>query len=415
VTEEQITSITESRELPSALRVAAALKLERLEMMCQVLMWQRTIRYGAVVVLAACAILAQRSRDLPPQWFPIAFAAGIYVIFTALVTLYLRKTPTTSLWGGLPIVTVVGDIAMIVALVYFSSPPDQYHRIFLLGYLIFHFSVFYFGWELGVIALVLTLSSYLVLSMRVVPFVAGPAPSQALIAINAVLYLFVSAIFVMTFGNYRERMNRLRSGIKRAEASDFSGTYPADEDKRPDDLTMLGRSFNEMRDRLSEQIGTDALTGCLNRRAMQTRLTREWRTAKRRGATLALLAVDIDKFKEINDTHGHAAGDFVLHELGAIMIRTARDTDIVARMGGDEFVVLLPDTAWQGAMTFAERLRREVDDQIFEHGSLQLQVTVSIGVALARGTDAVEPEHLMQEADRSLYRAKSEGRNRICA
>jgi len=415
VTEEQITSITESRELPSALRVAAALKLERLEMMCQVLMWQRTIRYGAVVVLAACAILAQRSRDLPPQWFPVAFAAGIYVIFTALVTLYLRKTPTTSLWGGLPIVTVVGDIAMIVALVYFSSPPDQYHRIFLLGYLIFHFSVFYFGWELGVIALVLTLSSYLVLSMRVVPFVAGPAPSQALIAINAVLYLFVSAIFVMTFGNYRERMNRLRSGIKRAEASDFSGTYPADEDKRPDDLTMLGRSFNEMRDRLSEQIGTDALTGCLNRRAMQTRLTREWRTAKRRGATLALLAVDIDKFKEINDTHGHAAGDFVLHELGAIMIRTARDTDIVARMGGDEFVVLLPDTAWQGAMTFAERLRREVDDQIFEHGSLQLQVTVSIGVALARGTDAVEPEHLMQEADRSLYRAKSEGRNRICA
>jgi diguanylate cyclase (GGDEF)-like protein len=97
------------------------------------------------------------------------------------------------------------------------------------------------------------------------------------------------------------------------------------------------------------------------------------------------------------------------------MIRTARDSDVVARMGGDEFVVLLPDTSWQGAMTFAERLRRQVDDQIFEFETLKLQITISIGVSLARGTDAVEPEHLLQEADRSLYRAKSEGRNRIVA
>jgi diguanylate cyclase (GGDEF)-like protein len=415
VTEEQITSITESRELPSALKVAAALRLERLELMCQVLMWQRTIRYGAVVVLAACAILAQRSRAVPADWFPIALSAGIYVIFTALVTLYLRKTPTPRLLGWLPVATVIADIAMIVALVYFSSPPDQYHRIFLLGYLIFHFSVFYFGWELGVVALALTLSSYLLLSLRVAPYVAGPMPSFTLVAINAVLYLFVSAVFVLTFGNYRERMNRLRSGIKRAEGNDFSGTYEVKADKRPDDITMLGRNFNDMRDRLSDLIGTDPLTNTLNRRAMQQRLTREWRIAKRRGSTLALLAVDLDKFKEINDTHGHAAGDFVLHELGAIMIRTARDSDVVARMGGDEFVVLLPDTSWQGAMTFAERLRRQVDDQIFEFETLKLQITISIGVSLARGTDAVEPEHLLQEADRSLYRAKSEGRNRIVA
>lgn len=178
---------------------------------------------------------------------------------------------------------------------------------------------------------------------------------------------------------------------------------------------MLGRSFNAMRDRLAEEIGTDPLTGCLNRRAMHTRLTREWRSAKRRGSSIALLAIDLDKLKEINDTHGHAAGDLVLHELGAIMMRSARDTDAVARMGGDEFLVMLPDTQWQGAMTFAERLRREIEQQVFEHGLLQLQVTVSVGVSLARGTDAVEPEHLMQEADRSLYRAKAEGRNRICA
>jgi diguanylate cyclase (GGDEF)-like protein len=415
VTEEQITSITETRELPASSRLSTVLNYERLELMCHVLMWQRTIRYGAALLLAVCAIIAQRSRDLPLSWFPIALAAGIYMLFTALVTQYLRRTATAALWRGLPIITVVADIAMIVVLTYFSSPPGQYHRIFLVGYLIFNFSVFYFGWPLGVVAIVLTLASYLVMSLSVVPYISGPAPSIAMVAINSALYLFVSSIFVLTFGNYRERMNRLRSGIKRAQAGDFGGTYQDADDKRPDELTMLGRSFNEMRDRLSEEIGTDPLTGCLNRRAMQRLLTREWRSAKRRGATIALLAIDLDKLKEINDTHGHDAGDLVLHELGAIMLRGARDTDAVARMGGDEFLVLLPDTGWQGAMTLAERLRREIDDRVFEHGALKLQVTVSIGVSLARGTDPVEPEQLMKEADRSLYRAKSEGRNRICA
>ena len=412
---EEITSITETRELPTASRVSSALNYERLELMCQVLKWQSTIRYGAVVLLAVCAIIAQRSRDLELQWVPIALAAGVYVAIIAAMRLYLRATKTADLWRGLPVVTVVADIAMIVVLVYFSSPPGQYHRVFLLGYLIFNFSVFYFGWPVGIVAIALTLASYLVMSMKVVAFIPGPTPSIAMVAINSALYMFVSAIFVLTFGNYRERMNLLRSGIKRAQIGDFGGNYDFAGDRRPDDLTMLGRSFNEMRDRLAAEIGTDPLTGCLNRRAMHNLLTREWRSAKRRGAQIALLAVDLDKLKEINDTHGHAAGDLVLHELGAIMRQTVRETDAVARMGGDEFMILLTDTQWQGAMTLAERLRRLIDDSVFELGALKLQVTVSVGVALARGTDGIEPEHLMQEADRSLYRAKAEGRNRICA
>jgi diguanylate cyclase (GGDEF)-like protein len=412
---EEITSITETRELPTSSRVATALHHERLELMCQVLKWQSTIRYGAVVLLAVCAVIAQRSRDLQLQWVPIALAAGVYVAIIAAMRLYLRRTRTDTLWSGLPILTVFADVAMIVVLVYFSSPPGQYHRIFLLGYLIFNFSVFYFGWAVGIVAIVLTLGSYLVMSLQVTPFIPGPTPSLAMVAINSALYVFVSSIFVLTFGNYRERMNLLRSGIKRAQISDFGGNYDSAADKRPDDLTMLGKSFNAMRDRLAAEIGTDPLTGCLNRRAMHTLLTREWRSAKRRGAQIALLAVDLDKLKEINDTHGHAAGDLVLHELGEIMRQTVRDTDAVARMGGDEFLVLLTDTNWQGAMTLAERLRRQIDDRIFELGTLKLQVTVSVGVALARGTDGIESEDLMQEADRSLYKAKSEGRNRICA
>ena len=410
-----ISSLTESRELPSVAKVTEAVRVDRAELQTQVLLWQRSIRYGAVVILAACAIIALSAEISQPQWMPIAVSASLYVVFVSLLTLFLKTTQARAPGRWLPMIVVAADMAMIVALVYFSSPPDQYHRMLLLGYLIFHFAVFYFGGQVGLVAAALTLGSYLVLTMGAPPYVEGPVPSQALIAINAALYLFVAAIIALTFGSYRDRMDRLRAGLKRVEISDFGYSYDADSDARPDDLTLLGRSFNDMRDRLADLIGTDPLTGCLNRRALEQRLNKEWRQAKRRGGAIALLAIDLDKFKEINDGFGHAAGDFVLHELGEIMRSTARDTDHVARVGGDEFVILLPDTGWQGATTFAERLRRKVDDHSFSDGKRKLEITISVGVALARGTDAVEPEHLMQEADRSLYRAKTEGRNRIVA
>jgi diguanylate cyclase (GGDEF)-like protein len=407
--------LTESRELPSVAKVAAAVKQSRREQHCQVLLWQRSIRYGAVVMLAACAVVALRSEVARPSWIPIAVSAGLYVIFVSLLTLYLKITAADKLPTLLPVVVIAADIAMIVAMVYFSSQPNQFQRILMLGFLIFHFGVFYFGWESGAVAAVLTVAAYIGLTMFAPAYVDGPVPPQAQIAVNAAVFLFVAAILTVTFGDYRDRMDNLRQGLMRVGLNDFGLAYDADADRRPDDVTTLGRSFNEMRDRLADLIGTDPLTNCLNRRALEEALSKEWRQAKRRGASIALLAIDLDKFKEINDGHGHRAGDFVLRELGKIMLETARDTDHVARVGGDEFVILLPDTGWQGATTFAERLRRRVDDHAFRDGTLDLSITISVGVALARANDPVEPEHLMQEADRSLYRAKTEGRNRIVA
>jgi diguanylate cyclase (GGDEF)-like protein len=186
-------------------------------------------------------------------------------------------------------------------------------------------------------------------------------------------------------------------------------------DKRPDDLTLLANSFESMRSRLAEQIGTDPLTGCLNRRALESRLRAEWRQAKRRNSTVCVLAIDLDHFKEINDTRGHPIGDVVLQELAGIMKATARDTDAVARYGGDEFVIVLPDTGWEGALTFAERMRRKVDEFTFGAETAEIRLTISVGVALARGNDPISPEMLLHEADRSLYKAKSAGRNRIFA
>jgi diguanylate cyclase (GGDEF)-like protein len=210
-------------------------------------------------------------------------------------------------------------------------------------------------------------------------------------------------------------MNRLRLFCKLVEEGDLAPALSLGMEKRPDDLTLLAKSFDAMRTRLAEQIGTDPLTGCLNRRALETRLRAEWRQAKRRGATVAVLAIDLDHFKTVNDTRGHPFGDVVLQELAGIMKATARDTDAVARLGGDEFVIVLPDTGWQGALTFAERMRRKVDDFSFGAATGGMGLTISVGVALARGTDPISPEMLLQEADRSLYKAKTGGRNRIFA
>ena len=111
-----------------------------------------------------------------------------------------------------------------------------------------------------------------------------------------------------------------------------------------------------MRNRLAEQIGSDPLTACANRRTLEKRLLADWRFARRRASCVAVTAIDIDHFKQINDTRGHPVGDLVLQQLASIMMSTARDTDTVARLGGDEFVIVLPDTDWHGATTFAERL-----------------------------------------------------------
>jgi diguanylate cyclase (GGDEF)-like protein len=238
---------------------------------------------------------------------------------------------------------------------------------------------------------------------------------MGVLLLNGSIFLVVAATLVYTFGGFRSRMDRLRLFVTRVGQGELTASAPVGNERRPDDLTLLSRSFEAMRDRLSELVGTDSLTGCLNRRALERQLVSIWRMAKRQEASIAVLAVDVDHFKDINDKLGHHAGDEVLRQLAEILHATARDTDSVARPGGDEFVVLLPSQSWDGAMSFAERLRANVDDFVFGPAGAPLRVTISVGVALARHTDAVSPEAVLEQADRSLYRAKAEGRNRVSA
>ena len=166
--------------------------------------------------------------------------------------------------------------------------------------------------------------------------------------------------------------------------------------------------------RIEKLAATDALTGCLNRRALSEALANELDRARRYNLALTILLLDIDRFKQINDTRGHIAGDSVLRQVGELLIREARSVDIVARFGGEEFVVVMPETAMDGAAIFAERLRRRVETRDFaDPGEDPLHLTVSIGVASFPHEKITSADSFVACADQALYRAKNEGRNLV--
>jgi diguanylate cyclase (GGDEF)-like protein len=168
--------------------------------------------------------------------------------------------------------------------------------------------------------------------------------------------------------------------------------------------------------RLEALATTDPLTRVLNRRALLDRLNAEVDRAKRYSSALTLLLLDVDHFKQINDTAGHLAGDSVLRQLGALLEEARRKVDIVARYGGEEFVAILPETSSEGGVTFADRLRERIAEQIFDIGAESpVRLTVSIGIATFPSARVNSTEDLFARADEALYRAKAGGRNQVCA
>jgi diguanylate cyclase (GGDEF)-like protein len=165
--------------------------------------------------------------------------------------------------------------------------------------------------------------------------------------------------------------------------------------------------------RLEEMATTDGLTGCLNKRAFLTDLEQKIRSADRFKKKLSLIVTDIDHFKSVNDTYGHATGDVVIKELGAILMRMKRETDRVARFGGEEFCILCEETDTDGAILLAERVREELGKTVFHTELGKLKVTASLGVATFP-RDAHDEKGLFEITDKALYAAKHGGRNRVC-
>lgn len=163
---------------------------------------------------------------------------------------------------------------------------------------------------------------------------------------------------------------------------------------------------------------TDALTGIANRRFFERRLKEEVNRLRRSGKSLCGMLVDVDHFKQVNDTHGHQTGDRVLHRMAQLLGMELRATDVLARYGGEEFVLLLPETGWEQAMAIAERLRGRIASHpvLDEPANEPIRLTVSIGCACLDGEALAAgggESWLMEQADSALYEAKNQGRNRV--
>jgi len=161
---------------------------------------------------------------------------------------------------------------------------------------------------------------------------------------------------------------------------------------------------------------TDPLTGLSNRRRFDRELADELTRARRYAKPLALILCDLDLFKAVNDRFGHPAGDAALRAMGEVLRQTVRETDLPARVGGEEFAVLMPETSQDEALEVAGRLRSGVEDQAVEWDGQTFRLTISVGVAGSAGEALPDaPDELYRMADEAMYRAKEAGRNRVVA
>lgn len=192
-----------------------------------------------------------------------------------------------------------------------------------------------------------------------------------------------------------------------AALKEFNETLQSRIDERTRDLGEANRKLTELATR-------DPLTGLYNRRHLEVCLGREIERARRYGGALAIVIMDIDHFKAVNDAHGHGVGDLVLQRLAGFLKDTLRSSDIVARIGGEEFCFILPESPEDAALAFLDRVRIGISEIAFEANATVFNVTCSFGLAELNDASP-DPDHLMKNADFALYEAKRAGRNRIFA
>ncbi|MEZ4354003.1 MAG: diguanylate cyclase [Myxococcota bacterium] len=267
-------------------------------------------------------------------------------------------------------------------------------------------------------------------------FAPAIAIRNQIFAVDVCIVLLFSVLAHRITQAIMKPIKALSDGARRISEGHMNHEIPAPAN-RDDELGLLTSTFNEMMDRLrSNQLEieqdrirlaekneelqhaneilsqlsiTDGLTKLHNHRYFQDYLTREIKRVSRTRDPLAMILLDIDDFKQLNDTYGHAAGDEVLTSLAAIMNDTARESDLIARYGGEEFVILMPNTDLAGAVHLAEKLRMSVESTrlIIGDGMKPIEITISLGVAVYAG----DRRRFFAEADKALYQAKGAGKN----
>ncbi|MCK5681877.1 diguanylate cyclase, partial [bacterium] len=180
-----------------------------------------------------------------------------------------------------------------------------------------------------------------------------------------------------------------------------------------DELTKSKKLIEEQNEILTRLSIHDDLTGLFNRRHLNTMLEHEFYRCKRYGSNMVVLLLDLDYFKNVNDTHGHKFGDFVLKTFSRRIMEGTRSADLSFRFGGEEFLIILPQSEIEGGMAVGENIRKLCETQLYTEGSVSMQVTTSIGIASFQENSPEVPNAIIAKADEALYQAKSEGRNRV--
>jgi diguanylate cyclase (GGDEF)-like protein len=396
--------------------------LRAVESNSEVLLWQSRYRLGVVALIGASGFLLRMIGALGSgavgmhtlgdsgTFATLLLLVGAYAAIVGGVMVWARRTHHAGPFViGL---TIAADLILIFSTVYLVTPPESYERALLLSFFTLQLTQLNFGIRAALATLIGIVAGYLGLLAAAITDGAAIAWVEELWT----LYLFTlgSAIFVRLYGNLRTRLDRIAGLFERAQEGDFAQAYDVSADDQPDGITTVGRAYNRMRTQLYTLVLTDPLSGCLNRRGFEQQLVREVARGARSGSDIALIAMDIDHFKSINDTFGHVAGDAAIRECGALLRATARLNDIVARTGGEEFMLLAPETDLDGATRLAERIVAAFRNADFKCVGAKRRITVSIGVVAENAIDADIAEGLRARADEALYAAKRGGRDRVC-
>lgn len=390
------------------------------EVHAEILLWQA--RYRAIFlplvgfatltlkwfgVVSTDSALASRvaARDL------LLISLGLmlaYLLFHRLFALWLRRTQRAGM--GWVATAIASDMLVLFVVVFLTTPPAHYERALLVAVFTVQFTQIFFGWTATLINLALIAVGFTTIVAAAADAGALPTPTEQLWSLA--LYGIGVMVYVGLQGHLGARMQTLVSLFGRAQEGDFSARFEEPPGQMPDPVTFIGRAYNRMREHLHAIVLTDPLSGCFNRRGLNQLAERETARALRHKKELAVLAIDVDHFKRINDDYGHLTGDEVIREVGELLRKTAREADVVARFGGEEFTILAPESGDEGAMILANRVLEAFRTHRFKTLPPDVQITTSIGVAadVARSDEIAKT--LLARADEALYVAKRDGRDR---
>ena len=326
----------------------------------------------------------------------IRIGFGIFLAETAVVIGYLALTPRgphrSILWA-------VAAFWLLLALVGMSLAPTVASKPWCVTYSVTWTALSAFG-----VAMVAVLDSGMnspILILLFLPLIYGTlmfTPRAAgICGLAALVSLALVALIDRDVASSPGRSFLLFAAVAGASVLTVAAAI---------NRTHIEEHEAELQAALADLAATDELTGCAVRRVLRQRMEEEIARSVRSGSPLSLLMIDVDEFKSVNDTYGHVVGDHVLASIGEVLRHSGRTFDLVSRVGGDEFALLLPDTDVPGAVRVAERIRQDLPVEV------EVPVTLSIGVgALDRSMPSAE--HLLDDADFALYQVKRAGRDAI--